>query len=140
MSVYIVTLSRGKWISMKRWKKNTGSMNSSVVGIDTGEEKSVAIYLCSDGDVKDSFEFAMNSEGYENFASRIPKDGRIAFEASGLAYVINNTLRQFGYSDITVAHPKELVWIVKSKRKNDKLDNLKLAKLHLVNMLPESHL
>ncbi len=49
-------------------------------------------------------------------------------------------LRKLGYFDITVAHPKELSWIVKSKKKNDKLDSLKLAKLHLVNMLPESHL
>ena len=45
-----------------------------------------------------------------------------------------------GYSDITVAHPKELSRIVKSKKKNDKVDSIKLAKLHLVNMIPESHL
>ena len=45
-----------------------------------------------------------------------------------------------GYDDITVAHPKELSWIVKSKKKNDRVDSLKLAKLHLVGMLPESHL
>lgn len=125
---------------MKRLKKNMENMNSPVVGIDVGEEKSVATYLSPDGDVKDNFEFTMNSEGYENFASRIPKDTRIAFESSGLAYVVNNTLRQLGYSDITIAHPKELTWIVKSKKKNDKVDSLKLAKLHLVNMLPESHL
>ena len=29
---------------------------------------------------------------------------------------------------------------MKSKKKNDKVDSLKLAKLHLVGMLPESHL
>ncbi len=39
-----------------------------------------------------------------------------------------------------MAHPKELTWIVKSKKKKDKVDSLKLAKLHLVGMLPESHL
>ena len=125
---------------MKRRKKNIGNMNSFVVGIDIGEEKSIATYLSPDGDVKDSFEFGMNSEGYQNFVSRIPKETRIAFEASGLAYVVNNTLRELGYEDITVAHPKELAWIIKSKKKNDKVDSLKLAKLHLVNMLPESHL
>ncbi len=45
-----------------------------------------------------------------------------------------------GYTDITVAHPKELTWIVKSKKKNDKVDSVKLAKLHSVGMIPEAHL
>jgi transposase len=39
-----------------------------------------------------------------------------------------------------VAHPKELSWITKSKKKNDRVDSIKLAKLHLVGMIPESHL
>ena len=125
---------------MDKKRKSKQNMNSFVVGIDIEEEKSVATYLSPDGDVKDRFEFTMNTEGYGEFATRIPKETRVAFEASGSAYVVNNTLRKLGYSDITVAHPKELSWIVKSKKKNDKVDSLKLAKLHLVNMLPESHL
>ena len=125
---------------MNKKRKNNQNMNSFVVGIDIGEEKSVATYLSPDGEVKDNFEFTMNNDGYREFASRIPMETRIAFEASGSAYVVNSTLRKLGYCDITVAHPKELSWIVKSKKKNDKVDSLKLAKLHLVNMLPESHL
>ena len=39
-----------------------------------------------------------------------------------------------------MALPKELSWIVKSKKKNDRVDSLRLAKLHLVEMLPESYL
>jgi molecular chaperone DnaK (HSP70) len=120
--------------------KNNRNMNSPVVGIDIGEEKSVVTYLSPEGDVKDNFEFTMNNDGYREFASRIPMETRIAFEASGSAYVVDRTLRKLGYCDITVAHPKELAWIVKSKKKNDKVDSLKLAKLHLVGMLPESHL
>ncbi len=45
-----------------------------------------------------------------------------------------------GYGDVTVAHPKTLAWIVKSKKKNDRVDSLKIAKLHMAGMLPESHL
>ena len=45
-----------------------------------------------------------------------------------------------GYTDITVAHPTELAWIVRSKKKNDRADSLKIAKLHLAGLLPESHL
>ena len=48
-------------------------------------------------------------------------------------------LKDAGYSDITVAHPRELSWITKSK-KNDRADSLKLAKLHLVGVIPEFHL
>ena len=125
---------------MNKKIKNNNNMNSPVVGIDRGEEKSVATYLSPEGDVRDNFEFDMNTDGYSEFASKIPRETRIAFEASGSAYVVDRTLRELGYSDITVAHPKELAWIVKSKKKNDKVDSLKLAKLHLVGMLPESHL
>ena len=71
-------------------------------------EKSVATYLSPDGEIRDEFEFAMNIEGYGEFATRIPKETRVAFEASGSAYVVNNTLRKLGYGDITAAHPKEL--------------------------------
>jgi hypothetical protein len=45
-----------------------------------------------------------------------------------------------GYNDVTVAHPKTLAWILRSKKKNDKADSLKIARLHMAGMLPESHL
>ena len=48
-------------------------------------------------------------------------------------------MKDLGYNDITVAHPWELSCITKSK-KNDRVDSIKLAKLHLVGMIPESHL
>ncbi len=125
---------------MNRKRRNNKNMNNPAVGIDIGEEKSTSTYLSPEGDVRDNFEFDMNGDGYIEFASKIPRETRIAFEASGLAYVVDRTLRELGYKDITVAHPKELSWIVKSKKKNDRVDSLKLAKLHLVSMLPESHL
>ena len=65
---------------------------------------------------------------------------KIAFEASGLAYAVSNKLKSLEYEYLTEAHPKELSWIVKSKKKNDHVDSVKLAKLHMVNMIPESHL
>ena len=45
-----------------------------------------------------------------------------------------------GYDDITLAHPKEISYMTKSKKKNDKVDSLNLAKLHHVGMIPETHL
>ena len=93
---------------MNKKIKNNKNMNSPVVGIDIGEEKSVVTYLSPEGEVKDNFEFDMNTDDYSEFASKIPRETRIAFEASGSAYVVDRTLRELGYSDITVAHPKEL--------------------------------
>ena len=49
-------------------------------------------------------------------------------------------MKDLGYNDITVAHPRELSRITKSKKQNDKVDSVKLAKPHLVSMIPESHL
>ena len=120
--------------------KGKERMNSPVVGIDLGEKESVATYLLPDGTEKDQFSFTMNADGYRTFSEKIPKDVRIAFEASGSAYSVDRNLRNLGYSDITVAHPKELSWIIKSKKKNDHVDSNKLARLHLVDMIPESHL
>lgn len=55
-------------------------------------------------------------------------------------YCIFNLLKGIGYDDISVAHPKEILLKTKSEKKNHKVDSLKLAKLHLVGMIPESHL
>ena len=90
-----------------------------MVGIDIGEKESVVTYLSPSGDTLDHFSFEMNDYGYNLFRGKIPSGVRIAFEASGSAYVVNSTLRKLGYEDITVAHLKELSWIVKSKKKND---------------------
>jgi transposase len=124
---------------MNKGKRRIDPMNSFVVGIDLGEKESNACYMSPDGEIKEGFKFLMNKEGYSEFRKKIPLETRIAFEASGSAYAVSNQLKGLGYNDITVAHPKELSWITKSK-KNDRVDSIKLAKLHLVDMIPESHL
>lgn len=45
-----------------------------MAGIDVEEEKSVATYISPGGDVKDSFQFEMNTEGRGYFASRTPQE------------------------------------------------------------------
>jgi len=124
----------------KKSKRKGCKLNSIVAGIDLGDRESLATVLSPIGDVADRFSFLMNEEGYAYFASRVPKDARIAFESTIMAYPIARAFKMHGYNDITVAHPKELAWIVKSKKKNDRVDSLKIAKLHMVGMLPESHL
>jgi len=124
----------------KRGKVKGCRMNCLVAGIDLGDRESLATVLSPIGDVADRFSFPMNEEGYAYFASRVPKDARVAFESTIMAYPISRALRMHGYMDVTVAHPKTLTWIVRSKKKNDRVDSLKIAKLHMAGMLPESHL
>lgn len=115
-----------------------GRRDMPTVGIDLGEETSYATIWANEKG--ESFEFPMTPEGYALLKARAPPDARIVFESSGTAYPFHRQLRELGFTDITVAHPKELSWIVKSKRKNDKVDSVKLAKLHSVGMIPEAHL
>jgi transposase len=124
----------------RRVRVNGCSMNSIVAGIDLGDRESLATVLSPIGDVMDRFTFPMNEEGYAYFANRVPREARVAFESTIMAYPIMRALRGHGYGDITVAHPKTLAWIVRSKKKNDRVDSLKIAKLHMAGMLPESHL
>jgi transposase len=114
--------------------------NKAITGIDLGDSASLATVLSPLGDITDRFSFQMDQKGYALFSDRVPKDARIAYEATSMAYPFSRALRELGYNDITVAHPKDLAWIVKSKKKNDKTDSLKIAKLHLAGLLPESRL
>ena len=101
-------------MAARKAKAKVGRMNSIVAGIDLGDRESLATVLSPIGDVADRFTFHMNEDGYAFFASRVPKNARVAFESTIMAYPISRALRMHGYSDITVAHPKTLAWIVKS--------------------------
>ena len=108
-------------------------MNSFVVGIDLGEKESNTTHISPDGEIKERFNFPMNRDRYTEFRKKIPLETRIAFEAYESAYAVSRALKNLGYNDITVVHPGELSCISKSK-KNDCVDSIKLAKLHLVGM------
>lgn len=124
----------------KRKKAKSSRMNTMVAALDLSDTEGVTTVLSPYGDVTDSFTIRLDDRGFvAQFADRVPKDARVAFEATGMAYPVHRALASYGY-DVTVVHPKELAWIVKSKKKNDKADSLKIAKLHMSGMLPESHL
>ena len=131
---------------MKQRSKNSdrrvnGMSNKTSVGIDLADEKSVATMFSPVGDLLGRFSFPTNEEGFSTiFSEKVPKDARIGFEACTMAYPVSRTLRALGYNDITVAHPRELTWIVKSKKKNDRVDSEKIARLLMSDMLPKSYL
>ena len=74
--------------------------------------------MSPDGEIKEGFKFPMNKEGYTQFRKKILIETGIAFDASVSVYAVSKALKDLGYNDITVAHPKELSWITKSKKKH----------------------
>ncbi|MCL5068380.1 MAG: IS110 family transposase [Thaumarchaeota archaeon] len=119
---------------------NADMTNPTVAGVDLGESSSLASVLSPSGDIVDTFTFKMGSEGYQMLADRLPEGTKIACEAMGVVYPFYRTMHEKYGFDVAVANVKELAWITKSKKKSDKIDSLKLARLHMVGMLPESHL
>ena len=87
----------------------------------------------------DHFSYDVSEDGWKEFSERIPDSMRIVFQASGSAYAVKSKHTSLGYPDVTAAHPRELAWIIKSKHKSERVDNVKLTKLYLVGMIPESH-
>ena len=107
---------------------STDMTNPIVAGVDLGDFSSVAAVLSPSGDVMERLTFKMNSEGYRLLSDRLPEGTKIACEAMGVTYPFFRAMHeQYGF-DVTVANPKELAWIVKSKKKSDKIDSLKLGK------------
>ena len=117
---------------MNKGNRSIDRMNSIVARIDLGEKESNATYMPPDGKIKEGFKFPMNRAGYSEFRKRIPLETRIAFEASGSAYVVSRALKDLGYNDITVAHSRELSWITKSKKKNDRVDLKCLSEIETI--------
>ena len=113
--------------------------NSMACGIDIGDSTSLASVYSRSGELVDRFEFDMNSEGYASASKRVPREARIACEATLMTYPLVRALEGYGHS-VTVANPKQLKWIVQSKKKNDRVDSEKLARLLMVGMLPKARL
>lgn len=80
------------------------SMNDGLVaGFDLSVRESMVALVSPTCGVCERFSFRMDEDGYSLLASRIPKDAKIAFEASGMAYPFHRALRRSGYGDVTVA-------------------------------------
>src|SRR5437899_1463151 len=103
--------------NMRKKKIDRDGMTTKIAVLDLGDSESLATILSPAGDVVESFRMSMDDDGYTLFASRVPKDARIAFEATNMAYPVARRLNALGYHDVTVAHPQELAWIVKSKKR-----------------------
>ncbi len=76
-------------------------MSGSAVGTDIGEPSSAVTYLSPNGEILYNFSFDMDDMGYDEFRNRISAYARIAFEATGSAYVVMKRLRSLGSATLT---------------------------------------
>jgi len=79
---FLERLAVRRSVGKRRGKAKGCKMKSIVAGIDLGDRESLTTVLSPIGDVADRFSFPMNEEGYAYFASRVPKEARIAFEST----------------------------------------------------------
>ncbi len=77
-------------MTMKRRKdseKAREDMNHVVASADLGDRESPTTLLSPDGGVVKAFFFSMGDGGMALFAENVPRDARIAFGATMMAYL-----------------------------------------------------
>jgi transposase len=112
-----------------RLKKQVAKRKSSsfYIGIDLGDKKSNYCFMDDEAEIRAEGTLATTAEEFNAFFSAIPRS-RIAMEVGTHSPWINALLKDLGH-EVYVANPRKMESIQKSKRKNDKEDARKLARL-----------
>lgn len=107
------------------------------IGIDVHKDVSTVAVFGEDPTEDDPIEKTrVANEKLDDLAERY--DGSEAvIEATGSYFTVYDTLAE--HLDVTLANPLKLRWITDSDQKTDEIDAQKLAKLHRVDMVPESY-
>ncbi len=97
------------------------------VGIDLGHKKSNYCVMNTGKDVLAEDKMPTTHEAFTAYFSAIPRS-RIALEVGTHSPWVNALLKDLGH-EVYVANPRKMDSIKKNKRKNDKVDAQKLARL-----------
>jgi transposase len=100
---------------------------SFYIGIDLGDKKSNYCVLDDEAEIRAEGVMATTAEDFKSCFSAMPRS-RIALEVGTHSPWINALLEDLGH-EVYVANPRKMESIKKSKRKNDKVDARKLARL-----------
>ena len=109
----------------KEGKETVAVMDT--IGIDIGDKVSQFCRLDVDGEVADQQRFHTNTESLKKHFAKLPK-ARIALEASTHSGWMARQLKQYGH-EVHVANPRDLAAVTSSKKKSDRNDAEKLARL-----------
>src|SRR6187551_2048615 len=109
------------------------------VGLDVHAKRSSVCILDGDGKVVKQMEVRGAWPALlERVAADVPRPFAVCFEAScGYGY-LHERLSTMAQS-VAVAHPGQLRLIFRSKRKNDRVDAAKVAKLLYLDAVPQVH-
>jgi transposase len=97
------------------------------IGIDLGDRKSNYCVMDAGKEIRAEAKLATTREEFTAYFSEIPRS-RIALEVGTHSPWVSALLEGLGY-EVYVANPRKMESIKKSKRKNDKEDARKLARL-----------
>jgi transposase len=108
------------------------------VGLDVHASSSSLEILDPDGKCFKRLDVRGNWAELEETVAELPRPMALCYEASCGYGHLHDRLSRFA-ERIVVAHPGQLRLIYKSKRKNDRVDAGKLAKLLYLDMVPQVH-
>lgn len=115
------------------------SVQGSVwIGMDIHKKNSVVTAFNGAGDELGQWQFRTTSKEIGNFTKNLPKDTKIALEASTTGKAVFHRLRNAGL-DVHMASPRELKAITSSDVKTDKRDSYHLGNLLRNNYFPECY-
>jgi transposase len=97
------------------------------IGIDLGDQKSNYCMMDEGKEIRAEDKLATTTEAFKAYFSSIPRS-RIALEVGTHSPWVSELLESLGH-EVYVANPRKMESIKKSKRKNDKEDARKLARL-----------
>ena len=115
---------------------SSGSMH--YVGLDVHQRRSSLCILDADGKTVKQLEVRGDWSKLIDRLAELPRPFSVCYEAScGYGYLYEK-LSSIA-SHVSVAHPGQLRLIYNAKKKNDRVDAAKLAKLLYVDMVPQVH-
>lgn len=107
------------------------------IGVDVHKDASTVAVFSEDPTESEPIEKTrVDNENLGDFAERYAGSDAV-LEATGNYFTVYDTLAE--HVEVTLANPLKLSWITESDQKTDEIDAEKLAKLHRVDMVPESY-
>lgn len=108
------------------------------VGLDVHKRMSYYTIMDEEGNELESEKILTTREGLDEFAESLPKNAKVALEASTSGLFVYEYLNDLGI-DVHLAHPTLVKPFAKKHAKTDKIDSKVLAELLRMNHLPESY-
>lgn len=113
--------------TMGRKKRKQGAGQRLSVGLDLGDRSTHYCILDEQGEILKQGSVPTTSAGLRGLLEKLPAS-RVALEVGTHSPWVSRQTAAMGH-EVIVANPRNVAWITQSRRKNDRLDAEKLARL-----------